>query len=83
MTANANLAHKVSNKQTAKKAGANITEVMMLFYDDQSFNETKQLFDHYGIVYTDEIELSTGVGANKERFQSEFNPPDDSDLLHG
>lgn len=83
MTANANLAHKVTYKQTGNKAGTNITEVLMLFYDDQSFAETKELFDHYGIAYTHDVELDTGVGANKQRFQSQFNPPDDSDLLHG
>lgn len=83
MTANANLAHKVTYTQTGNRAGANITEVLMFFYDDQSFAETKQLFDHYGIAYTDEGELAREGGKKKKPFQSEYNPPDDADLLHG
>jgi hypothetical protein len=80
MTANANLAHKVQYQQTSKDIGANLTEVIMVFYDDISFAEAKELFDHYGIVYTEETEIDT-VGTRKGKFKSNNNPPSDEDEM--
>ena len=77
MTANPDLAHKVNYKQTATDPGTNLTEVVMSFYDDVSFAETKDLFDHYGIVYTEDAEVDSPMA--KSPFKSKRNPPDDSD----
>jgi len=81
MAANPNLAHKVNYKQTSTEAGTNLTEVVMCFYDDISFEETKALFDHYKIVYTEEPEVAAPM--EKSPFKSKLNPPTDGDILHG
>jgi len=40
---NPNLSHKVNYKPVLGKAGANITDIMMVFYDDVSFEQAKKL----------------------------------------
>lgn len=81
MTANPNLAHNVTYEQTKTDAGTNLTEVVMCFYDEVSHAEAKDLFDHYGISYTEEAEVDSPMA--KLPFKSKRNPPTDGDLLYG
>jgi hypothetical protein len=86
MTANSNLAHKVNYKPTgAGKGGANVTDIMMMFYDDVSYEEAKRLFTHFGIPFTDAPELSSEIGrtSGKPPFKSKTNPPDDAEQMFG
>jgi len=86
MLANPNLAHKVNYKPTASgKAGANVIDLMLMFYDEVSYKEAKKLFDHFGIPYTDAPELSSEIGrtSGKPAFKSTTNPPTDADALYG
>jgi len=86
MMANPNLAHKVNYEPTSdSKGGMNITDVMIMFYDDISYNEAKKLFDHFRIPYTDAPELSSEIGRTSGRntFKSTINPPNDADQLFG
>ena len=86
MLANPNLAHKVNYKPTASgKAGANVIDLMLIFYDEVSYKEAKKVLDYFGVPYTDEAELSSEIGrtSGKPAFRSTTNPPTDADALFG
>jgi hypothetical protein len=80
MLANPNLSHKVTYRPALGRAGVNATDIMMVFYDDISFQEAKDLFDCYGISYIDGTETAQ---VQKKNFKSKLNPPTDADELYG
>jgi hypothetical protein len=87
MNCNPNLAHKVNftfSGNGTKQAGANTTDMFMIFFDDVSIAETKKLLDHYKIKYTERPELGSEMGRQvKSPFKSTLNPPTDGDELYG
>ena len=88
MNANPNLAHKVNFTVTGngtKRAGANTTDMFMIFFDDVSIAETRKLLDYYNIDYTVGPELGSEMGrqVKKASFKSKLNPPTDADELYG
>jgi hypothetical protein len=87
MNCNPNLAHKVnftfSGNGTAQP-GANLSDMFMIFFDDISMTETKNLLDHFKIDYLDGPELGSEMGRQvKSSFKSKLNPPTDADELFG
>lgn len=86
MLVNANLAHKVNFEPTGSgKGGANVTDIMFIFYDEVSYQQAKKLFDYFDVPYTDAPELSSEIGrvSGKPAFKSTTNPPTDADELYG
>jgi hypothetical protein len=87
MNANPNLAHKVNFTfagNGTSQIGSNITDMMMVFFDDVSIAETKKLLDHYKIEYTHRPELGSEMGRQvSTKFKSKLNPPTDADELYG
>ena len=87
MNCNPNLAHKVNftvSGNGTNQAGANTSDMFLIFFDDISIVETKKLLDHYKIDYYDGPELGSEMGRQvRSKFTSKLNPPDEADELFG